>query len=141
MYDIIIIYLFSNVPLYFLRKTNCKKSGVWTVLMDKHSEAFCQLSVTPQTALADEPVTIRVSNLSPNQPVLLRAQTRDDANQFWEAQALFTANLKGEVDVSQQSPQSGSYQGVDAMGLFWSMSVPGDTQAKASFVKTTARPL
>lgn len=111
------------------------------MLTGKHSEASCQLNVTPQTALVDEPVTICVSNLSPNQPVLLRAQTRDDANQLWESQALFIANPNGEIDVSQQPAQSGSYQGVDPMGLFWFLSVPGDTQAKISFVKTTSRPL
>ncbi|MGH8403788.1 MAG: acyl-CoA thioesterase/BAAT N-terminal domain-containing protein, partial [Gammaproteobacteria bacterium] len=79
------------------------------------------LSASPTSALVDEPVTIRVSNLRPGEPVTLRASMSDNQNRTWSAEATFVANDKGVVDVTRDAPKYGNYSGVHPMGLVWSM--------------------
>lgn len=78
--------------------------------------------VTPQKALIDQPVNIAISNLQPNEQVPLEASCKDKDNNTWVARAIFQADDKGIVNITKQSPISGSYNGVDPMGLFWSMA-------------------
>ena len=79
------------------------------------------LAAEPQTALASDPVSITASGFSPNQQVGIRAITTDENGNSWESAALFEADGSGNIDVASQAPLSGSYDGVDPMGLFWSM--------------------
>ncbi|MGH8312198.1 MAG: acyl-CoA thioesterase/bile acid-CoA:amino acid N-acyltransferase family protein [Gammaproteobacteria bacterium] len=79
------------------------------------------LSATPTSALADKPVTIRVSGLKPGEPVTLRTSMSDYQNRTWSAEATFVADDKGVVDVTRDAPRYGSYSGVHPMGLIWSM--------------------
>jgi len=79
------------------------------------------LSAAPVLALMDQPLTIRVSELKPGEPVTLQASMPDDKNLTWSAQATFLADDTGVVDVTRQAPRYGSYSGVHAMGLIWSM--------------------
>ncbi len=83
------------------------------------------LSATPISALMDQPFTIRVTGLKPGEPVTLRASMPDDRNLKWSAQATFLADDNGVVDVTRQAPHYGSYSGVHAMGLIWSMLPQG----------------
>jgi pimeloyl-ACP methyl ester carboxylesterase len=78
--------------------------------------------------------------LPPGQPVVLHAQAHDEAKRLWSARATFIADAQGMVNVRRQAPQSGSYEGIDAMGLFWSMQVAEQNKATA-FVKVTDSPL
>ena len=82
--------------------------------------AVVRLTVTPPTALLDEPVVVRVSGLRPGQDVVVRSSTPDADGREWKAEASFRADAKGVVDLSTQAAASGSYTGVDAMGLLWS---------------------
>src|SRR5260221_182020 len=82
--------------------------------------AVVRLAVTPPTALLDETVVVRVSGLRPDQEVVVRSSTPDGDAREWNAEASFRADAKGVVDLSTQAAASGSYTGVDAMGLFWS---------------------
>lgn len=79
------------------------------------------LSATPTAALVDQAVTIRVTGLRPGEPVTLRASMADYQKRIWAAQATFSADRDGAVDVTRQAPKYGSYSGVHAMGLVWSM--------------------
>lgn len=79
------------------------------------------LSATPVAALADQPVTIRVSSLKPGEPVTLRASMPDYQHRTWSAEATFLADNHGVVDVTRDAPKYGSYSGIHAMGLIWSM--------------------
>lgn len=83
------------------------------------------LAATPASALEDQSVNIRVSGLKPDQPVTLRASMQDIKNQAWSAEATFMADKNGVVHVAHTAPRYGSYSGVHAMGLIWSM-VPED---------------
>ncbi|MDE1983811.1 MAG: acyl-CoA thioesterase/BAAT N-terminal domain-containing protein, partial [Gammaproteobacteria bacterium] len=79
------------------------------------------LSATPSAALVDQPVTIRVSGLKPNEPVTLRANMQDYQHRTWRAAATFLADNSGKVDVTRDAPKYGSYSGEHAVGLVWSM--------------------
>ncbi|MCX6590949.1 MAG: acyl-CoA thioesterase/bile acid-CoA:amino acid N-acyltransferase family protein [Acidobacteria bacterium] len=82
--------------------------------------AFGQtLVVTPKKALLDAPISIKVTGLKPGQAIDLRAQLQGPRP--WSSSARFLANAKGVVDVAELAPQWGTYAGVSASGLFWSM--------------------
>src|SRR5215469_9036252 len=102
----------------------------------------CQLEITPPTSLIDEPVCIRLSGVQPRQRVTLHAETLDGFRQRWQSAATFAADEQGIVDLSIQKPLAGSYQEIDPMGLFWSMSVieKGKKQ-KVFFARNRPRPL
>jgi dienelactone hydrolase len=74
------------------------------------------LSVTPERALIDEPLDVRVTGVDPGQQVELLAEFP-----FRETGArgrvTFEADEEGVVDPSEQAPVAGDYEGVRPMGL------------------------
>ena len=80
------------------------------------------LSVTPRSALVDEPLTITVGDLTPGARVSIKSRLVDDAGNRWSASADFRADATGRVDVAHVAPEpGGSYDGVEPMGLVWSL--------------------
>jgi dienelactone hydrolase len=79
------------------------------------------LTITPDRALTDEPVTIRATGLQPNQHAIIHADLIDGAGNPWSSDAEFVADSQGTIDASQQAPVKGSYNELSAMGLIWSM--------------------
>lgn len=79
------------------------------------------LTVSPSRVLVDEVAVIRVEGLQPNERISIHAELVDGANEPWSSEAEFVADAEGVVDTSKQSPVKGSYNGVSAMGLVWSM--------------------
>lgn len=86
-----------------------------------------QIVVTPAKALIDEPVEISVVNLAAHETITLEASCKDKDNNTWASRATFQADDKGMVNIAKQAPISGSYNGVDPMGLIWSIA-PADTE-------------
>lgn len=80
-----------------------------------------ELHVEPVRALSDEPVTIEVSHAEPYQLMTLEMTTRDSVGNDWRSWGVFRADEHGNVSLGLQAPLEGSYQGIDGMGLFWSM--------------------
>ncbi|XP_042641096.1 acyl-coenzyme A amino acid N-acyltransferase 1-like isoform X2 [Tyto alba] len=78
-----------------------------------------EVTVTPQTSLADRPVRVQVRGLSPSQLVTLRAALTDEHGERFQARAFFRADEAGEVDPGRHAALGGSYAGVWPMGLFW----------------------
>jgi dienelactone hydrolase len=97
----------------------------------RHSAA---IEVDKPVALADAPVHVRVSGLGPGEEVTIAAQARDAGGKVWRSQAKFTADGGGVVDLDRAQPRSGTYQGVDGMGLFWSMNPPDGDPDQAIYV-------
>lgn len=87
------------------------------------------ISIQPSEALIDQPVSILLSGFEPNQEVTLRATTvgkafpdLSDTGKVYESVATFQTDAQGAVNLDKQAPLSGSYDKVDGMGLFWSMT-------------------
>jgi dienelactone hydrolase len=79
------------------------------------------LAVIPNQVMVDESAAIRATGLQPNQRVSIQAELIDGEDHAWASQAEFLADAQGTVDTSTQAPVKGSYDGVSAMGLVWSM--------------------
>ena len=80
--------------------------------------SVAQFEIVRADFLIDEPITIRVTGLTPGANVSIRV--RGGVNDAWTANASFVADGDGCIDLTQMAPVKGSYKGVDAMGLFWS---------------------
>ena len=80
-----------------------------------------KLTAVPETALVNEPVEITVTSCGAGRVVVLRAALFDDDGVRWESRATFEADAEGRVDPGSLAPRYGTYDGVDPMGLFWSM--------------------
>lgn len=96
-----------------------------------------RLDVSPKRALHEQPLSIRVSGLQPGEEVTLLAEMANYGNAKWRSSATFRADSDGIVDPGVQAPVEGSYDDVDAMGLFWSMTrvereEPGDRDRATS---------
>ena len=85
--------------------------------------------VDQPSALIDQPVAISLNAFGPCQPVALTATMIYGDAVRWQSCATFTSDDDGRVEIARQAPVSGTYDGLDAMGLFWSMAlVPGETR-------------
>jgi len=94
-----------------------------------------RFELSSDSVMQDEVIEIALSGLDPWARVTLRLTTEINGMEFVSS-ADFHADVKGRVDVTSQVPVVGSYQGADAMGLFWSMlAEPAEDNAK-----THARP-
>ena len=79
--------------------------------------------LAPSQSAVDEKIHISVDKLKPNQNVSVVAQTTRNEVTF-SSFANFCANTDGKVDFAKhEALEGGSYQGVDPMGLFWSMEL------------------
>jgi dienelactone hydrolase len=79
------------------------------------------IEVAPQRVMLDEPAAIHAGGLKPNQRATIRAELRDGADVQWTSQADFVADDQGSIDTSKHPALAGSYRGISAMGLIWSM--------------------
>jgi dienelactone hydrolase len=74
-----------------------------------------------------DPPAIRITGLPPLVPITIRATLTDSAGQTFTSSARFVPHSDGVVDTSR-SVANGSYEGVDPMGLFWSLAGKGGAQ-------------
>jgi dienelactone hydrolase len=78
------------------------------------------ITMDPQPALMDQPISIHLRGLPVHKSVRLKARSHVHGAP-WEAHASFVADNAGAGDLAAQAPVAGSYNSVDPMGLFWSM--------------------
>ncbi len=98
------------------------------------------ITVTLGQALVDEQVGIKLSGFGPHQHVTVRAHMHDDLQRRWESQATFASDSQGAVDVGSQRPLSGTYDDIDPMGLFWSMTLNPEEPEISPFRKIGLTP-
>ena len=91
-----------------------------------------QISITPNRVLHGEKVSIILNGFLPHQELSIKAFFTDKENKTWSSIATFKANEEGIVDVQKDAPLSGSYQGVEPMGLFVYMEEE-NTKEKVAF--------
>lgn len=71
--------------------------------------------------LFDEPIQVKVAGLKSKQVVTMRARSTDEKGVVYSSSATYRADGNGEVDLERDPSLSGSYVGVEPMGLLWSM--------------------
>jgi len=79
------------------------------------------LTVSPNRVMVDEPASIQAAGFQPNARLTIRAELVDGADAHWISRADFVADAQGSIDTSKQPAVAGSYKGVSATGLIWSM--------------------
>jgi len=100
---------------------------VWIAAASQPSSV--KFEVTPAQPLMDERLSISVSGLRPNTLITLKAKSKAQDQLWWRSEAAFNSGPNGTIDLRAQAPLSGTYQGVDGMGLFWSMKADADTKS------------
>src|SRR5688500_8898385 len=75
------------------------------------------LVLEPAVALVDEPVRIVASGLEPGVEATITAVLAIDPKEVLRAEATFLADTAGVVDLTREASRSGTYTGVDPMGL------------------------
>ena len=78
------------------------------------------ISVQPADALIDQPVRIVVSGLPPRTQVMMRSFVRADSLTYYVAGAAYVSDERGTLDLNRDAATSGTFTGIDPMGLFWS---------------------
>lgn len=86
----------------------------------------------------DGALEMTIRHLTPGQKITLEATAQDDLGQVWRSFGMYRADDQGTVDTAGTAPEEGTYDGIDANGLLWSMrpdgSVPG------YFMKSSSAP-
>lgn len=85
----------------------------------------CRIDIQPSRALLDQPLTVRISGLVPEQEITVRSRTKDAKETPWQAFGTFMADTHGVVDLSKQAPQSGTFSVTDPTALTWAMHPEG----------------
>ena len=87
------------------------------------------VSVGPHETLLDEPVHFRVSGAPAGTTVTVAVESTDSTGLDWRSSATFRADPQGRVDLDTAASRSGTYTGVAATGLIWSMRPAGRLDA------------
>ena len=86
-----------------------------------------QFDISPkEPVLLGEPILVQLRNLPADQLIKITAQRVLADEQTGKpilnrSEATFLVPADGVIDLARVAPKSGSYKGVDARGLFWSM--------------------
>lgn len=99
------------------------------------------LTIAPAGAALDTPLRIMASGFASGTIASLSTLQLDQSGRPWSASASFVADEQGDIDTTSDAPLAGSYAGVDAMGLVWSMTREADQADRGSQqVELGARP-
>jgi len=79
------------------------------------------IQIRRESSQLDADLRIEVTGLPPGQPATIELSARDESGTGWTSRATFTAGTDGIVAPARQPAVSGTYQGTDPAGLFWSM--------------------
>ncbi len=87
----------------------------------KHTSDRINVIVMPENPMVDDVLSIKITGFEPYQQVTLRARMKDDSGKWWRSEAEVKADEDGVIDLKKQAPVSGTYSGLEPMGLIWSM--------------------
>ncbi|KAL0968095.1 hypothetical protein UPYG_G00262350 [Umbra pygmaea] len=84
------------------------------------------LSIHPSRGLIDEKFCVVVRYLPPFEDITLRSLIHSEDGDYWEAYGHYVSDDSGLVNVESNVSLGGTYDGLEPMGLLWSMKpVPG----------------
>lgn len=101
--------------------------------------ADVRVEVEDQHGRADRIPVIKVEGLAVAETVRLRLSMQDSRGQRWQSEAVLRADLRGQVDTTGSGSEQGSYRGIDAGGLIWSMQPQQARQCNAAALATRGR--
>lgn len=94
--------------------------------------------ISQTSTLIDTKLEIRITNLLPDEVVMLKAEMRDNLGVDWVSFAKFTSDSEGKINLATAQPLLGTYDVPDITGLFWSMSPISNAQPEK---RTPLKPL
>lgn len=97
------------------------------------------IAVNHEKALIDQQIEISILHLKPDQEVIITATACDYKENRWNSWATYKTDDQGCINLTQDTCLSGTYTGIDPMGLFWSMQ-PNNTQ-RARFATHKSDPI
>ncbi|MGZ9113555.1 MAG: acyl-CoA thioester hydrolase/BAAT C-terminal domain-containing protein [Brevundimonas sp.] len=100
-------------------------TGALIAVLAAGAAAAQSFEITPDgEVLQGRPVAVRLTGMSPGQAVEISAERRfgRPGPTVWRSAARFTADDRGLIDLATRPAMEGTYEGVDAAGLFWSMT-------------------
>ncbi len=98
------------------------------------------IEVDEPVALVDQAVHIRVTGLDAGEGVEVGLEGRAADGVEWRSSGTWEADGDGVVDLREDPPLTGSYEGADGMGLFWSMDPPLDDRDGRAMLPPGAGP-
>ncbi|MCH8622237.1 acyl-CoA thioester hydrolase/BAAT C-terminal domain-containing protein [Undibacterium sp. TS12] len=110
--------------------------------LSTHAQADARFSMqAPNPALSGDPLGISLTGLQPDQIVTIVAERRfAPTAPIHMASAEMRADAQGNITLAGTASLAGSYTGVDAAGLFWSMETSNkvDTEWQKAEVRLSA---
>lgn len=89
----------------------------------------------------DDEIRVRLEGAPAGAEIELSASTCDDAGNGWRSCATFRVGADGVIDLARDPSLRGSYAGMSAMGLFWSMSIVAEqADGRTVFAKDSIAP-
>ncbi len=79
------------------------------------------LTVSPEPRLMLDEPSIQVRGAVPGGTVIIEASMTDLQDRVWTSRGVYYADFDGNVDPAVLASVRGTYTGIDAFGLFWSM--------------------
>ncbi|RVE61190.1 hypothetical protein OJAV_G00168350 [Oryzias javanicus] len=86
-------------------------------LFEKMSSQIRLRLLPSARCLYDEPIQVKVSHLKSKQVVTIKASSADEKGVVFRSSATYRADGDGEIDLVRDASLSGSYVGVEPMGL------------------------
>ncbi|KAL1275999.1 hypothetical protein QQF64_035622 [Cirrhinus molitorella] len=115
---------FDSYPMPRVDELLDRLGRAWTINTQKRTCPV--LSLQPIRGLVDKKFQIVVMNLPPNQKVTLHSLHQSDDKDFWEAFGHYVSDEHGSVTGVKDESLGGTYEGIEPMGLMWSMRpIPG----------------
>ncbi|XP_077067684.1 acyl-CoA thioesterase 19 [Siphateles boraxobius] len=103
------------------------------------TESSPLLSVHPSTCLVDEKFEVEVQHLPADSKITLHALIHSDDGDDWEAFGHYTSDSSGTVKVSRDKSIGGTFKGVEAMALLWSMRPVPESKPGRRFQKNNVQ--
>ncbi len=97
-----------------------------------------RLTISPEDSFLPEPVAICADGFEPGRTVTIAARLVDNAGVSWVSEGRFVADANGQVDVASAPSESGTYSGIDPMGLLWSLQ-PESGVDRSFMIKATEK--
>ncbi len=105
---------------------------LWLICLCGPLTAETRISVSPDERLPLEVPSIQVSGAVAGGKVIIDASLTDLGERVWSSRGTYYADHEGRVDPAVLASVDGTYMGVDAFGLFWSMVPAPDTESVPS---------